>query len=216
MATLPITLWQADGETVLTMTDFLSWGSKINVDGDCSHGIKTLAPWKKRMKNLDRIFKSRDIILLTNVQIVKASQSYVFASSYVQMWELNHKKGWVLKNWCFRTVVLEETLESPLDSKEIKTVNPKGNQPSIFIGRTDAEDWCWERGRAGGEGMTGWDGWMASPIQWTWVWAKSGRWRRTGKPGMLQSMGSQRVGLDLVTKQQNPIVGRVYFPPHWF
>ena len=85
MATLPITLWQADGETVLTMTDFLSWGSKISVDGDCSHEIKTLAPWKKRMKNLDRIFKSRDIILLTNVQIVKASQSYVFPSSYVQM-----------------------------------------------------------------------------------------------------------------------------------
>ena len=85
MATLPITLRQAVGETVLTMTDFLSWGSKINVDGDCSHGIKTLAPWKKRMKNLDRIFKSRDIILLTNVQIVKASQSYVFPSSYVQM-----------------------------------------------------------------------------------------------------------------------------------
>ena len=65
--------------------------------------------------------------------------SYSFSNSYVKMWELGHKKGWALKNWCFRTVVLEETLESPLDSKEIKPVNPKGNQSLIFIGRTDAE-----------------------------------------------------------------------------
>ena len=113
------------------------------------------------------------------------------------------------KSWCFWTVVLEKTLESPLDWKEIKTVSSKGNQPWIFIGRTDAEvpifwppdekepshwkrPWCWERLRAGGEGdVRGWDGWMASPTQWTWVWANPGRWWRTGKPGMLQSMGLQ-------------------------
>ena len=67
------------------------------------------------------------------------SQSYGFSSSHVWMWELNQKENWVLKNWCFWTVVLEKTLESPLDCKEIKPVNPKGNQPWIFIGRTDAE-----------------------------------------------------------------------------
>ena len=67
------------------------------------------------------------------------SQSYGFSSSHVQMWELDHKKGCVPKNWCFWTVVLEKTLESPMDSKEIKPVNPKGNKPSLFIGRTDAE-----------------------------------------------------------------------------
>ena len=67
------------------------------------------------------------------------SQSYGFSSSHVWMWELDHEKGWALKNWCFRTVVLEKTLESPLDSKEIKPVDPKGNQPWILIGRTDAE-----------------------------------------------------------------------------
>ena len=68
------------------------------------------------------------------------SQSYGFSNSHVQMWELDHEEGWALKNWCFRIGVLEEkTLESPLDSKEIKLVNPKGNQPWIFIGRTDAE-----------------------------------------------------------------------------
>ena len=68
-----------------------------------------------------------------------SSQNYDFSSSYIQMWELDPKEGWTLKNWCFLTVVLKKTLESPLDSKEIKPVNPKGNQPWIFIGRTDAE-----------------------------------------------------------------------------
>ena len=67
------------------------------------------------------------------------SQSYGFSGSHVQMWELDHKEDWALKNWCFGTVVLEKTLESPLDCKEIKPVNPKGNQPQIFIGRTDVE-----------------------------------------------------------------------------
>ena len=94
-----------------------------------------------------------------------------------------------------------KTLESPLDSKEIKPVNPKGNQPWIFIGNPYAEaevlntlpwceelthwkrPWCWERLKAGGEGDgRGWDSWMASLTQWTWVWANSGRWWRTGKP----------------------------------
>ena len=112
-------------------------------------------------------------------------------------------------------MVLKKTLEISLDCKQIKPVNPKGNQPWIFIGSTDAEaeapipwppdvkiwltgkDWCWGRLRAGGEGDgRGWDGWMASPTQWTWVWASSRRWWWTGKPGMLQSMGSTRVGHD--------------------
>ena len=141
------------------------------------------------------------------------------------MWELDHKEGRELKNWCFWTVVLEKTLESPLNSKEIKQANPKGNQPWIFIGRTEAEapilwppdaknkeltpwkrSWCWERLKAGGEGGDrGWDGWMESPTQWTWVWANSRRQWRTGKAGMLQSMGLQGVGHDWVTKQQQLI-----------
>ena len=123
------------------------------------------------------------------------------------------------KELCFWTVVLEKTLESPLDCKEIKPGNPKGNQPWIFIGRTDAEaeipilwprgeeltpwkrPWCWERLRAGGEGDDrGWDGQMASPMRWTWVWASSGSWWWTGTPGMLQSIGFQRVGHDWTTE----------------
>ena len=88
------------------------------------------------MTNLDRILKSRDITLLTKVHLVK---SMVFPSSHVWMWELDHKEGWVPKNWCFWTVVLEKTLESPLDCKEIQPVHPKGEQSWMFIGRTDVE-----------------------------------------------------------------------------
>ena len=129
------------------------------------------------------------------------------------MWKLAHKEGWEPKNWCFWAVVLEKTLESPLDSKEIKPINPKGNQSWIFNWKvrcwgwnsntlaTWCEDsthlkrpWCWERLKAGGKGDDrGWDGWTASPTGWTWVWASSGVWWRTWKPGMLQSMGSQTV-----------------------
>ena len=88
------------------------------------------------MTNLDSILKSRDI---TFPQKGLYSQSYGFSSSHVWMWELNYKEGWAPKNWYFQTVMLEKTVESPLDSKAIKPVNPKGNQPRTFIGRTDAE-----------------------------------------------------------------------------
>ena len=123
--------WEVDGETVETVWDFIFGGSKIIADGDCSHEIKRcLLPGSKAMTNLDSILKSRDNSLLTKVRIVKAM---VFSSSHVWMWELDHSEGWAPKNWCFWTVVLEKTLESPLDSKKIKPVNPKGNQSWIFI-----------------------------------------------------------------------------------
>ena len=110
-------------------------GSKITADGDCSHEIKRcLLLRRKVMTNLDSILKSRDITLPTKVH-----QGYGFSSSHVWMWELDYKESWASKNWCFWTVVLEKTLESPLDSKEIQPVYPKGNQRWIFIGRTDAE-----------------------------------------------------------------------------
>ena len=99
--------------------------------------LKTLAPWKKAMTNLDSILKGRDITLPTKVCLVKAIVFPVVM--YGWMWELDHKESWAPKNWCFWTVVLEKTLESPLDCKEIKPVNPKGYQPWIFIGRTEAE-----------------------------------------------------------------------------
>ena len=120
---------------VEAVTDFIFFGSKITGDGDCSHEIRRcLLLGRKAMTKLDSILKSRDITLLTKVHIVRAD----FSSCHVWMWELNYKESWALKNWCFWTVVLEKTLQSPLDYKEIKAVDLKANQPWIFIGRTDA------------------------------------------------------------------------------
>ena len=143
----------------------------------------------------------------------QSSKSYGFPSGHVWMWELDYKENWALKNWCFWTVVLEKTLESPLDYKEIQPEHPKGNQSWIFIGSTDAEaetpilwppdakNWLTRKdlmlgkieGKRRGDDR-GWDGWMASLTRWTWVWASSRSWWWTGKPGVLQSMGSQRAG----------------------
>ena len=137
MASSPISSWEIDGETVETVSDFIFFGSKMTADGDCSHEIKRcLLLGSKVMTNLDSILKSRDIILPTKVHLVKAM---VFPVVIVWMWELDCEESWVLKNWCFWTVLLEKTLESPLDCKEIQPVHPKGDQSWVFIGRTDAE-----------------------------------------------------------------------------
>ena len=136
------------------------------------------------------------------------------------MWELDYKASWMPKNWYFWNVVLEKTLESPLDCKEIQPVHPEGDKSWVFIGRTDAEsetpilwppdvkNWLiWKDPNAGKDwrqkekGTTrGWDGWMASLTQWTWVWVNSGSWWWTGRPGVLQFMGSQRVRHDWATE----------------
>ena len=142
-----------------------------------------------------------------------------FSSSHEWMWELDCEESWAPKNWCFWIVVLEKTLESPLDCKEIQPVHSEGNQPLDFLGGNDAKaetivlwplhaktwligkDSCWEGLGAEGEGDDrGWDDWMASLTRWTWVWVNSGSWWGTGRPGMLQFMGLQRVGHDWVTE----------------
>ena len=137
MASGPITSWQIDGETVQTVTDFILGGSKITADGECNHEIKRcLLLGRKVLTNLDSILKSRDIALPRKVHLVKA---IVFPVVMYRCENLDYKESWAPKNWCFWTVVLEKTLESPLDSKEIQPVHPKGNQSWVFIGRTDAE-----------------------------------------------------------------------------
>jgi len=131
MASGPITSWEIDGETVETVADFIFLGSKITADGDCSHEIKRrLLLGRKIMTNLHSILKSRDYFAYKG----PSSQGYGFSSGHVWMWELDCEESWVLKNWCFWTVVLEKTLQSPLDCKEIQPVHPKGNQSWIFIG----------------------------------------------------------------------------------
>ena len=137
MASGPITSCQIDGEAMETVRDFIFGGSKITADDNCNHKIKRcLLLGRKAMTNLDSILKSRRQYFANKGPF---TQSYGFSNSHVWMWELDHKESWALKNWCFWTVVLEKTLESPLDRTEIKLVHPKGNQSWIFIGRTDAE-----------------------------------------------------------------------------
>ena len=136
MAFGPITLWQIDGETIETVTDFILGGSKITADGDCNHEIiRCLLLGRKAMTNLDSILKSRDITLLTKVCLVKAMFFLAVMYGY-ESWTI--KKVERQRTDAFE-LVLEKTLESPLDCKETKPVNPKGNQSWTFIGRTDAE-----------------------------------------------------------------------------
>ena len=181
MASSPITSWQIDGETMETVRDFISGGSKITADGDCSHEIKRrLLLGRKVMSNLDSTFKSRDITLPTKVCLVKAMVFPVVMCGCegqtirkTELWRID-----AFELWCWR-----KTLKSPLDNKDVKPVNHKGNQSWIFIGRTDAEaetnslatwseelihlkrSWCWERLKARGEGTTenevvGWHHWL--------------------------------------------------------
>ena len=169
-----------------------------------------LTPWKKSYDQPRQYIKKQRHFANKG----PSSQSYGFSNSHVWMWELDYKESWVLKNWCFWTVVLEKTLESPLDCK-IKPVSPKRNQSWILTGRTDAEAKApifWPpdvKSRLNGKDPDAGKGWSQEekgmtevevvgqhhrPTQWTWVWADSGRRWRTGRPGVPQSMGPQRVG----------------------
>ena len=134
MAYSLITSWQIDGEKVETAR-FFYLGSKITMDGDCSHEFKRCLPLgRKTITDLDSILESRDITLLTKVCIVKA---VVFPVVMYRCDSWTRRKAELLKNWCFWTMVLGKTLENPLDSKEIKPISPKGNQPWLFIRRID-------------------------------------------------------------------------------
>ena len=135
MASGPITSWEIDGETVETVSDFIFGSSKITADGDCSHE-RCLLLGRKVMTNLDSIIKKQRHYFANKGP---SSQGYGFSSGHVWMWELDSEESWVPKNWFFWTVVLEKTLENPLDCKEIQPVHSKGDQSWVFIGRTDAK-----------------------------------------------------------------------------
>ena len=149
-----------------------------------------LTPWKERYDQPRQHIKKQKH---NSANKYPSSQGYGFSSGHAWMWDLDYKESWAPKNWCFWTVVLEKTFESPLDCKEIESVHPKWDQSWVFIERTDVEaetpilwpphaknwllgkPWYWERLKVGGEGDDiCLDGWMASPTQWTWVWVTPG------------------------------------------
>ena len=187
---------------------------------------------RKAMTNLDSLLKSRDITLLTKVYIVKAVVfpvvMYECESWTIQKAECRRIDAFEL--WCWRWLLRVPWTAKRSNHSILKEINPEYSLEGLelklklphFGHRTQRmthqkRPWCWERFRAGGEGDDrGWDGWMASLTQWTWVWASSRRWWRIGKPGMLQSMGSERVGDDRATEQSLPICQDspfITFPP---
>ena len=207
MATSPTTSWQINGETMETVTDLIFLVSKITANGNCSHEIKRhLLLGRKAMTLLDNILKSRDITLPTKVHLFKAMvfPIVIYGCENWTVKKAECRRIDAFELWCWRRL-----LRVPRTARR-SPVNPKGNQSWIFIGRTDAEAetpilwppgekktthrkrlWCGERLKAGGEGDDrGWDGWMASPTQWAWIWVNSRSWWWIGRPGVLQSRGS--------------------------
>ena len=218
MASGPITSWQIDGETMETVADFIFFGSKITADGDCSHEIKRrLLLGRKVMTNLDNILKSRDITLPTKVRLVKAMVFPVVMYG-CESWTIKKAEHWgidAFELWCvgedsWESLGLQGDPTSTSERKSVLNILEKDwcwswNSNTFTVCCIELthlkRPWCWERLRAGGEGDDrGWDGWMASQTQWTWVWVNSGSWWWTGRLGMLWSMGLQRVRHDWVTE----------------
>ena len=192
--------------------------SKITVDSDCSHEIKRcLHLGRKVMTDLDSIFKSRDITLPTKVHLIKVMVFPVVMYG-CESWTIKKTERWridAFELWCWRRLLRvpwTARRSSPFILKEISpeylleglTLKLKLQYFGHLMWRTDSwkRPWCWEKSKAGGEGDNrGWDDWMAPLTRWTWVWALSGSWWRTGKPGVLQSMGLQRVGYNWATER---------------
>ena len=209
MASGPITSWEIDGETV---SDFIFGGSKIIANGDCNHEIKRrLLLGRKVMTNLDSIFKSRDITLPTKVRLVKAMVfpvvMYGCESWTVKKAECRRIDAFEL--WCWRRL-LRVPWTASRSNQSILKISPGCSLEGLmlklklqyFVHLMQELThwkrlWCWEGLGAGGEGDDrGWDGWMASPTRWTWVWVNSGSWWWRGRPGMLRFIGSQIFGHD--------------------
>ena len=217
MASGPITWWQIDGETV---SDFILGGSKITADGDCSHEIKRcLLLGRKVMTNLfniDSILKSRDVILPTKFHLVKA-MVYPLVMYGCESWTIKkaeHQRVDAFELWCWRRLLRVPWTARRSNQSILNEISPEYSLEGLMLKlklqyfghlmqRADSlkRPWCWERLKARGEGDDrGWAGGMASLTQWRWVWVKSRSWLWTGRPGVLQSMGAQRVGHDWGTE----------------
>ena len=198
-----------------TVADSIILGSKITADGDCSHEIKRgLLLGRKVMTNLDSVLKSRDITLSTKVRLVKAMVFPVSmhgCESWTESWA---QKNWRFWLWCCRRLLRVPWIARRSNQSILKEISPGYSLEGLMlklklqyfghlIRRADSLErpWCWGRLRAGGEGDDrGWDGWVASLTQWTWICVNSGSWWWTGRPGVLHFMGSQGVKHDWATE----------------
>ena len=214
MASGPITSWQIDGETVETVTDFILGAPQITPDGDHSHEIKRLLLLgRQAMTNLDSILKSRDIILPTKVHLVKAMVFPVVMYG-CESWTIKKAERWrinAFELWCWRKLLRVPWTARRSNQSILKEIGPEYWLEGLMLKlklqyfghlmqRTDSLETL-VLGKIEGRRRRGWqrwDGWVASPTWWTRIWVSSGIWWWTGKPGMLQSMGSQRVGHDWV------------------
>ena len=217
MASGAITSWQIDGEAVKTVRDFILRGSKITANSDCSHEIKRrLLLGRKVMTNLESMLKSTDTTLPTKVHLVK-TMVFPLVMYGCESWTVKKAECQridTLELWCWRRLLRVPWTEKRSNQSILKEISPGCPLEGMMLKlklqylATSCEElthwkrlWCWEALGAGGEGDDrGWDGWMSSPTQWTWVWVNSGSWWWTRRPGVLQFMGSQRVGHDWMTE----------------
>ena len=197
--------------------EFILGGSKITADGDYNHEIKRrLLLGRKVMTNLDNIFKRRDSTLLTKLHLVKAMVFPVVMYG-CESWTIKKAERWrtdAFELWCWRRLLRVPWPARRSNQSILKEISSEYSLEGLMLKlklqyfghlmrRTDSfkRPWCWERLRAGGEGDNrGWDGWMASVTQWTWVWVDSRSWWWTGRPGVLRFMGSKRAGHDWATE----------------
>jgi len=214
IASGPITSWQIDGETMETVTDFIFGGSKITTDGDCSHEIKgRLLCGRKAKTNLESILKSRDITLLTKVCLVKAMVFPVVIHG-CENWTIKKaecQRTDAFELWCWRRLLRVPWAGRRSNQLILKEISPEYSLEGLMLRlklqyfghltrRTNSLEKTPMLGKTEGRRRRGQQRMMASPTSWTWVWAISGSWWRTGKPGVLQSMGSQSVGHDWSTE----------------
>ena len=217
MAFSPITSWQMDGKRVETVAGFILGGSKITVDDDCSHEIKRrLLLGRKVMINLDSMLKIRDISLPTKVHLVKAMVFPLVMYGY-ESWTImkaEHRRIDAFELWCWRRLLRVPWIARRSTQSILKEISPgvhwkdwcwSWNSNTLATWCEELthlrRPWCLERFKAGGGGDNrGWDSWMASPTQWTWVWVDSSSWWWTGRRGVLRFTVSQRVRHEWETK----------------
>ena len=193
MVSSPIPSWEIDGKTRETVTDFIFGGSNITADGDCSHEIKRhLLLGRKVMTNLDSVLKNRDITLPTKVRVVKA-MVFLVGMYGCESWTIKkseHQRIDAFELWCWRRLLRAPWTARRSNQCILNEISPDYSLEGLMLklklqyfghlmwrAGSLKRPWRWERLKAGGEGDdNGWDGWMASPTQWTWVWVHSGNW----------------------------------------